>query len=120
MYDIDATPAVIAAHAAAMQSLVPEAGDADSDFDVDAADLASVGLHWGPSATDRMWQEGDFDADGDVDATDLAAVGLAWSPGGYGFGAAAPEPGTSALVGFGLCALAVHCRRPGRRGAVGG
>ena len=82
-----------------------DAGDTDGDHDVDATDLASLGLAWDPSAKNpgNDWTNGDFDDDGDVDATDLAAIGLGWNPSG---GAAPiPEPVTLALVALGAAAM---------------
>jgi len=76
-------------------------GDADRDDDVDAVDLATLGLNWSPVATGKAWADGDFDGDGDVDAVDLAALGLNWHPAGGGT-APLPEPATLALVGAGL------------------
>lgn len=70
------------------------AGDCDRDADIDAADLATLGLNWAPGATDSNWAEGDFDGDGDVDSTDLAQLGMHWSPGGV----AVPEPATAGLL----------------------
>ena len=83
----------------------PIPGDADRDGDVDATDLATLGLNWSPSGTDKPWAAANFDWDGDVDATDLAALGLNWNPSG---GHATPEPATLALVA--LAALAVLAR----------
>ena len=79
------------------------AGDTDFDGDVDATDLATLGLNWDPAGTTRTWAEGNFDGDGDVDATDLAALGLNWDPAGT------PEPATLSLLG--LAALALMRRR---------
>ncbi|MCD6365445.1 MAG: right-handed parallel beta-helix repeat-containing protein [Planctomycetes bacterium] len=59
-------------------------GDTDRDGDVDATDLAQLGVNWAPSGTGKQWSQGDFDDDGDVDAADLAALGLNWAPSGYG------------------------------------
>jgi len=79
-------------------------GDADCDHDVDASDLARVGLNWSPSGGNVYWGHGDFDGDGDVDATDLAALGLAWSPSGYSsVTTPVPEP---AALGLGLAGAA--------------
>ena len=84
-------------------------GDCDRDGDVDAADLAALGLAWGPSADDRLWQQGNFGANGNVDAVDLAALGLNWNPDGTG--APAPEPATLALVAAGAVAMAAARQR---------
>ncbi|MCD6365514.1 MAG: choice-of-anchor D domain-containing protein [Planctomycetes bacterium] len=72
-----------------IQGIAPKPGDtdADRDGDVDAVDLAKLGLNWAPSGSGKTWAMADFDGDGDIDAVDLAALGLNWSPAGYG----APE-----------------------------
>lgn len=84
----------------------PIPGDTDGDSDVDASDLAAVGLHWLPAGTDRSWGDGDFDSDGDVDAADLASVGLHWAPGGL-----LPEPASALFATVTL--LGFLLRRPG-------
>ena len=96
---------------------VVRAGDADVDGDVDAVDLATLGLGWAPSADDRRWYDGDFDGDGDVDAVDLAAVGLGWEPAGYAaVPAPAPDPGALALAAAGA-AVGLARRFTSRTGA---
>ncbi|MCD6365512.1 MAG: hypothetical protein J7M14_06515, partial [Planctomycetes bacterium] len=70
-------------------------GDTESDYDVDATDLAQLGVNWSPSPSGKDWTQGDFDGDGDVDASDLAALGLNWSPGGYGVPEAPAESATA-------------------------
>jgi hypothetical protein len=47
-------------------------GDADSDGDVDLADLSTVLTNFGSTTAD--WSDGDFDNDNDVDLTDLSAL----------------------------------------------
>ncbi|MCD6364823.1 MAG: PEP-CTERM sorting domain-containing protein [Planctomycetes bacterium] len=84
-----------------------DAGDCDKDYDVDAVDLAVLGLNWAPSGTTKIWADGDFDEDGDIDAVDLAALGLNWAPSGY----AVPEPTTMALLAAGGMALIRRRRR---------
>ncbi|MCD6364406.1 MAG: hypothetical protein J7M14_00875 [Planctomycetes bacterium] len=80
-------------------------GDADRDADVDATDLAALGLNWAPTATDKTWPEGNFsDDDGDVDATDLASLGLNWNPSGQA--SALPEPTAAALLAVGAAVVA--------------
>lgn len=69
-------------------------GDVDADGDIDAEDLATLGLHWSPGGSGMAWTDGDFDADGDVDAADLARLGMHWSPAGV----AVPEPATLGLL----------------------
>lgn len=77
-------------------------GDADGDYDVDANDLAALGLNWCPACPPpwKTWAQGDFDGDGDVDANDLAQIGLNWSPGGY-----VPEPASLGLLAIGAVAM---------------
>ena len=106
-------------------SLLPRAypldGDADDDGDVDATDLATVGLGWSPVPSGKGWADGDFDLDGDVDATDLASLGLGWCPEGYGaadplgaaMGGTSPEPGTLVLIGLGVGWLVAVGQRRG-------
>lgn len=81
--------------------MLDHAGDSDLDGDVDAVDLADLGLNWNPGGTGLAWQQGDFDGDGDVDSEDLAALGLNWSPAG----AAAGGPSLAADEGSGTTSL---------------
>ncbi|MCD6365376.1 MAG: right-handed parallel beta-helix repeat-containing protein [Planctomycetes bacterium] len=71
-------------------------GDTDKDGDVDATDLAALGLSWSPSGTTKVWADGDFDRNGNVDATDLATLGLGWNPSG----SSVPEPATLLVMAF--------------------
>ncbi|MCD6365513.1 MAG: right-handed parallel beta-helix repeat-containing protein [Planctomycetes bacterium] len=66
----------------ASKAYVPLPGDTDLDEDVDAADLATLGINWAPSGIGKTHYDGDFDHDGDVDASDLAVLGLSWNPSG--------------------------------------
>ena len=82
-------------------------GDADTDGDVDATDLATLGTNWDPTGTTKTWADGDFDGNGNVDASDLAMLGMNWDPTGAGAGAAylVPEPATLGLLLVGGLAL---------------
>lgn len=84
-------------------SAIANPGDTDVDGDVDAVDLANLGLNWDPAGTNLAWAQGDFNGDGDVDAVDLAQLGTNWSP-----AAAVPEPATLMCL---LGGLAVGIRR---------
>ena len=85
-------------------------GDSDLDGDVDATDLAGLGLNWDPSGSGaNAWGTCDFDGDGDVDASDLAQIGLNWNPSGSG--GALPEPGALARVAAGLAAMMARRKR---------
>ena len=92
-------------------------GDTDLDGDVDGDDLATFGLAWSPSGTDKTWFDGDFDFDGDIDGDDLAALGLAWAPGGISFPAgdievtSVPEPCTIVMLLLAAWGLLLHARR---------
>ncbi len=92
-------------------------GDTDLDGDVDGDDLATFGLAWSPSGTDKTWFDGDFDFDGDIDGDDLAALGLAWAPGGISFPAgeinvtAVPEPCTIIMLLIGMAGLLMYRKR---------
>jgi hypothetical protein len=77
-------------------------GDNDLDGDIDATDLASLGMNWEPGGIGRGWADGDYDLDGDVDATDLALLGMNWSPGRMD---PVPEPASAILLTVGAAAL---------------
>ena len=91
----------------ALEMLIP--GDADCDGDIDAVDLANLGLSWDPSGSSgpHNWFDCDFDANGLIDAIDLATLGLHWWPAGTGDigGTALPEPATLILLAVGCLGL---------------
>ncbi|MCK5114169.1 MAG: PEP-CTERM sorting domain-containing protein [Phycisphaerae bacterium] len=86
-------------------------GDADSDGDIDADDLATWGANYtGTGGTGKLWMNGDFDGDGDVDSDDLATWGANYTgPGGAAMMAdmmaSVPEPATMSLLVLGGIAL---------------
>lgn len=86
----------------------PISGDADMDGDVDAEDLADLGLHWSPAANEANWAHGDFDNDGDVDANDLASLGLHWNPAGT-----IPEPACGMILLAGWLGVSARRRKTG-------
>lgn len=92
LYDWDLT---------SLSILQPNPGDTDMDGDVDAVDLATLGVNWDPAGTDLLWSQGDFNGDGDVDAVDLAQLGTNWNPAGT-----IPEPGCLAILAGGVVAIA--------------
>jgi len=93
----------------------PVLGDTDGDGDINATDLATLGLNWDPTGVnDNTSYDGNFDfpGDSDVDATDLATLGLNWNPVGAGAGATpTPEPATLGVLALGGLAVLVIRRR---------
>jgi len=99
------------------------AGDANLDGKVDAVDLGALASHWQQSG---VWTGGDLDYNGFVDIRDLYLLASTWQLGagnplpssslatalaGMGLGnVVVPEPGSIALVAFGVAA--VWRRRP--------
>lgn len=91
------------------EDMVPHIdGDCDLDGDIDANDLASLGLNWCPGCTDKTWAQGDFNGDGDVDSVDLAQLGLNWNPAGL----SVPEPLSAGLLLTGGLGLGLRKKRP--------
>lgn len=84
---------------------LPLLGDVDLDGDVDASDLATLGMNWSPAGSDARWRSGDFHGDGNVDSVDLAMIGLHWNPGGT-----VPEP-VSCVVLLSGSVLLLRSRR---------
>ena len=83
-------------------------GDANLDGIVDVSDLATFRNHSGSTGG---WAEGDFNGDGMVDIGDYQLLsGNMGSSGGDSQFAAAPEPSTLALLGFGSLGLLVYRR----------
>ena len=93
-------------------------GDGDTNLDgkVDSEDLATFGLNWSPTGSDKTWFDGDFDFNGNVDSADLAAFGLSWAPTGIDFPAdsqiaAIPEPGTALMLLLAAAGLLIYRKR---------
>ncbi len=80
--------------------LVVLPGDADTDGQINLADLNILGDHWGTSGA--YWSMGDFTGDGQVNLADLQIIGDHWNPAsGDLAGIAAtfiPEPAALSLL----------------------
>ena len=92
-------------------------GDADGDWAVDSADLATWQRSYDPLGTTRTFDQGDWDGNGRIDSADLATWQrnyhpLYMGPASLGSPEVTPEPATLLLVGSGLLTLA---RVTGRR-----
>lgn len=105
--------------AAALKAVMPPAGDADRDLDVDSADLALIGANWDPYSMVLRREDGDFDADGDIDAVDLAQIGMNWGQSSAAF-QFVPEPSSAVLIGMGMYLLLAPHRPRNRTGHVTG
>ncbi len=88
---------------------MPDAGDADLDGDLDAADYITLKRNFGQSAT---WTGGDFDFDGEVTWRDFAAFQANFHNSPAAPGAPVPEPTTLALLAAGGLALLRRRRSP--------
>ncbi|MBN2217717.1 MAG: PEP-CTERM sorting domain-containing protein [Pirellulales bacterium] len=90
-------------------------GDTNGDNYVDETDAATLGAHWG-QAGGRT--EGDFNNDGFINAADAAILAANWSPSPIpesiaSTGASVPEPGTIAMLAYGLMVGLIRRRRVG-------
>ena len=83
-----------------LQLLYP--GDADTDGDVDLADLSTLAFHW-DTLTGAAWDMGDFDEDGYVDLADLSTLAFYWdwAHGDDCTAPGIPEPAACLLFGVG-------------------
>ncbi|HJS09051.1 MAG TPA: PEP-CTERM sorting domain-containing protein [Pirellulales bacterium] len=100
-------------------------GDANLDGVVNDDDVTIVGASYAPGVAGASWATGDFDYNGFVDDDDVTLLGVFYDPGaaplvapaqpGASGVAAVPEPGTVALLLFGLIGILLVrtvCRKP--------
>lgn len=101
-----------------VSSIVNTPGDADSDFDVDLADLGALATNYG-IGTGGHWHLGDFDLDGDVDLNDLGTLATNYGAGqtqafaDFQMLTSVPEPASLSLLALGAAAIQ---RRRSRHG----
>ena len=96
------------------QIMVSLQGDANHDGVVNGLDINLVSSHWLASGVSVP---GDVNNDGVVNGLDIDVIASQWlqsTNGGAGSAVAAPEPGTSALLGMGLACIALGLRRTRR------
>ena len=91
-------------------------GDADGNWRVDSADLATWQRNYDPLGTTRTFDQGDWDGNGRIDSADLAIWQRSYhplymGPASLGSPEVTPEPGTMLLLGTGLLTLAGLRRR---------
>ena len=85
-------------------------GDADGNWKVDSADLATWQRNYDPLGTTRTFAQGDWDGNGRIDSADLATWQRSYhplymGPASLGSPEVTPEPATLLLVGSGLLTL---------------
>ena len=90
-------------------------GDANNDGKVDGSDVTILAGNWqagvgAPNTETVTWEMGDFNHDGQVDGSDVTILAGNWQHGVEAAAAAVPEPGTIALLLYGIASL-VFVRR---------
>jgi hypothetical protein len=90
-------------------------GDADTDGDVDLADLGNLATGFGQPG-ERRWSRGNFDCDDDVDLNDLGTLATNFQSSQartfVEFDALVPEPGALSLFGLGAIVLRRRSHQP--------
>ena len=88
-------------------------GDANSDGQVDVADLGILGANFNQSG--MTLDDGDFNGDGIVDVSDLGILGANWTASrSTGDASLVPEPTTLSLFVMGVLLArrrSIHCMR---------
>ena len=97
----------------AQTTVVPLAGDANSDGSVNGTDLNTVLSNYGMTSG-ATWAMGDFNGDGTVNGTDLNIVLSNYGSSFAGVTAAVPEPSTLLLAATGLLGLLAYAWRKNR------